>query len=92
MDGFKQYVRTNISEMRPVHKNELPQDGIDNTISISQADLEAGSPKIGDMIARNPTNHNDQWLVAKKYFTENFTSTLEDDVIPVVDNHLGRNV
>lgn len=31
-----------------------------------------GSPKQGDMIARNPENHDDLWLVSKKYFEENF--------------------
>ena len=40
-------------------------------VSISYADLKAGSPKIGDMIARNPKNWLDQWLVAKDYFEEN---------------------
>ena len=40
-------------------------------ISISDADKENGSPKAGDMIARNPTNHADQWLVAQKYFEDN---------------------
>jgi uncharacterized protein YozE (UPF0346 family) len=24
------------------------------------------------MIARNPKNHDDQWLVAKRYFEDNF--------------------
>jgi uncharacterized protein YozE (UPF0346 family) len=24
------------------------------------------------MIARNPKNHDDQWLVAKQYFEDNF--------------------
>jgi len=24
------------------------------------------------MIARNPQNHEDQWLVARQYFDENF--------------------
>lgn len=41
-------------------------------VSISQADLENGSPKLGDMIARNPENHGDMWLVAKLYFEQNF--------------------
>ena len=41
-------------------------------VSITDADKANGSPKIGDMIARNPANHNDQWLVAKKYFEDNF--------------------
>lgn len=43
-------------------------------VSISAEDLKNGSPKIGDMIARNPNNHNDQWLVNEKYFKENFES------------------
>ena len=40
-------------------------------VSISSADLGNGSPKIGDMIARNPKNHDDKWLVAEKYFNDN---------------------
>lgn len=41
-------------------------------VSISEQDLLNGSPKEGDMVARNPKNHLDQWLVAKKYFEDNF--------------------
>jgi hypothetical protein len=41
-------------------------------VSISAPDKEAGSPKSGDMIARNPKNHDDQWLVAAQYFADNF--------------------
>jgi hypothetical protein len=40
-------------------------------VSVSQADKEAGSPKLGDMIARNPVDHKDMWLVAKDYFEAN---------------------
>ena len=40
-------------------------------VSISAPDKENGSPKEGDMIARNPKNHDDQWLVAAKYFEDN---------------------
>lgn len=48
------------------------QVGEDMTkISISQPDEMNGSPKVGDMIARNPKNHDDQWLVAKQYFEDN---------------------
>jgi hypothetical protein len=39
-------------------------------ISVSAPDKEAGSPKQGDMIARNPKNHDDQWLVAAAYFAD----------------------
>jgi hypothetical protein len=64
---WKQYRRKGLSEMRPYTIGEP----IDQLVSISEADRIAGSPKDGDMIARNPKNHNDQWLVAKKYFEEN---------------------
>lgn len=40
-------------------------------VSISDADKSNGSPKVGDMIARNPKNHEDKWLVSEKYFSEN---------------------
>ena len=40
-------------------------------VSVSEADKLNGSPKVGDMIARNPINHNDVWLVAEKYFNDN---------------------
>ena len=43
-------------------------------ISVSDEDTKAGSPKEGDMIARNPKNHKDLWLVAKGYFEANFGS------------------
>lgn len=41
-------------------------------VSLSEEDRKNESPKIGDMIARNPKNHNDQWLIAKQYFEDNF--------------------
>jgi hypothetical protein len=41
-------------------------------VSISDFDKANGSPKPGDMIARNPERHDDQWLVAAKYFRDNF--------------------
>lgn len=61
--------------MRPASKDEIEGDAqslIDQSISISDFDYDNGSPREGDMIARNPQNHNDQWLVAKQYFEENF--------------------
>jgi hypothetical protein len=68
MSEFKQYRRTQIAELRPFQEGEE----LSERISISQADRENASPKIGDMIARNPKNHDDQWLVAKQYFVDNF--------------------
>src|SRR5438445_6077743 len=56
---FKRYRRTQIAEMADW------EPGFDmSAVSISDVDLRAGSPKVGDKIARNPANHDDQWLVA----------------------------
>lgn len=41
-------------------------------VSVSPEDAANGSPKQGDMIARNPANHADQWLVSAAYFAKNF--------------------
>lgn len=67
-DLFQKYRRTNITEARPYIEGEQ----LSNRVSISPADMEAGSPKRGDMIARNPANHDDQWLIAADYFSANF--------------------
>jgi hypothetical protein len=67
MSKFKQYRRRQIAELRPYDQGE----NIDG-ISVSDADAKAGSPKAGDMIARNPENHKDQWLVAAQYFADHF--------------------
>ena len=71
---FKKYQRTATAEMRPVTEEESKGFMV-KSISISEADVEAGSPLPGDMIARNPKNHKDQWLVAKQYFKDNFKET-----------------
>ena len=68
--AFRQYRRKQIAELRPY----IPGEEM-NGISISAEDRNAGSPKAGDMIARNPKNHADQWLVAAKYFADNFEPT-----------------
>jgi len=66
MNNWKQYRRKGLSELRPY----VPGEDMVG-ISISAPDVANGSPKEGDFIARNPKNHADQWLVAKKYFEEN---------------------
>ena len=59
-------------EMQDNFKNK-PAFIVDNIlVSVSNEDLNNGSPKVGDMIARNPKNHKDLWLVAKEYFEDNF--------------------
>ena len=85
---FKEYRRKQIAELRPVTHAEcrgfhqstttkgffmkpvLMADGVE--VSISAEDRKNGSPKSGDMIARNPNNYKDQWLVAEQYFRDNF--------------------
>ena len=67
MPEFHQYRRKEIAELRPYIQNENV-----NGISISEVDVKAGSPKMGDMIARNPKQHDDQWLVSAGYFADNF--------------------
>jgi hypothetical protein len=64
--NWQQYKRKGLSEMRPYVEGE----DLFN-VSISPVDKRNGSPKAGDMIARNPNNHADQWLVAQKYFEDN---------------------
>jgi hypothetical protein len=65
---FKQYQRRQkISDLRPY----VPGEDLSH-VSISPEDEGAGSPKEGDMIARNPKNHYDKWLVASDYFADNF--------------------
>ena len=92
MENFKQFRRTQIAEMRPVTEEEIKLfEVMDNIpiawavdvatpivlLSISDADRKNGSPKLGDMIARNPKNHLDQWLVAEQYFKDNFEQVSE---------------
>lgn len=64
---WKQYRRTQIAEMA-----DWTPDFDMTRVSVSAPDTEAGSPKDGDKIARNPANHDDQWLVAAAYFAANF--------------------
>jgi hypothetical protein len=68
MPEFTRYRRTQIAEMRPYVEGEH----LGGYVSVAAVDRGAGSPKVGDMIARNPKNHDDQWLVSAQYFADNF--------------------
>lgn len=83
MSEFKQFKRKEVAELRPVTQQDIDQFNekqhitvkemkVDTHVSISGVDVAQGSPKIGDMIARNPKNNADQWLVAQRYFEDNF--------------------
>lgn len=69
---WKTYRRTQIAEMRDVTEAEIKSRVLAPNISVSNVDRHAGSPKEGDMIARNPKNHEDQWLVSAQYYADNF--------------------
>ena len=66
-DKFAKYRRTTIAELRPYVEGEDLSG-----VHVGEHDKAAGSPRVGDMVARNPANHNDQWLVAQAYFEQNF--------------------
>ena len=64
---FKVYRKKQLAEMRPYVVGE-PMEAI----SLSPEDAKVGSPKLGDMIAHNPANHADQWLVSAEFFAQNY--------------------
>lgn len=72
---FERYRRKQIAELRPY----IPGEELSDRVSISAPDREAGSPKEGDMIARNPKNYDDQWIVSARYFDDNFEPIDRDD-------------
>lgn len=72
MSEFKQYRRKQIAELRPYDPEGRDKLGLHDGVSMSAEDRKAGSPMRGDMIARNPKNHEDQWLVSSQYFLDNF--------------------
>lgn len=82
MSEFKEYRRKQIANLRPYEEGETLSD----RVSISASDKEGGSPKVGDMIARNPKDHQDQWLVAAQYFEDNFEEV--GDAPPVEANEI----
>ena len=88
---FQEYKRkpksSYLREVTQEDVNEFREHGViyadktqSSTVSISDADLNSGSPKVGDMIAVNENITTDQWLINKTYFHENFC------VKPTVDN------
>lgn len=67
MSEYTLHRKKQLSEMRPWGP-DVDMDGV----SISMPDRDAGSPKDGDWIARNPKNHEDRWLVAAEFYAANF--------------------
>ena len=69
---MKNYRKKNVQPMFPWN-----HDTIMSGVSISEGDFDAGSPGYGDMIAVNPKDPMDKWLVAKKFFDENYEEVPE---------------
>jgi len=102
---FKKYKRTQIAELRPVTEDDIhiyrdfgriavDVSNIKNpiSVSISDEDLLNRSPKLGDMIGRNPKNHKDQWLIAEQYFKDNFEDIGAESLYSKMLNMLARHV
>ena len=64
---FKGYVKRGVTQMRPY----IPGEDLSG-VSVSEEDKP---PKLGDMIARNVSNHKDQWLVSKEYFETHYEAS-----------------
>ncbi len=72
---FKNYRKKELASLRPITQIEADSRPFAVTlknVSISKEDLYNESPKLGDMIAQNPKNPKDQWLVSEEYFKDNF--------------------
>ena len=65
---WKQYQRTTVQDMRPYEEGEDV-----SKIEVNPIDAANGSPKEGDMIARDPNDETRGWLVSRDYFAHNFT-------------------
>jgi hypothetical protein len=76
---MKLYVKTAEQPMFPWTR-DTHMDGV----SVSEADAANGSPKQGDMIAQNPKDFRDMWLVAEKFFLENYIEKAgkQDPAVP----------
>ena len=65
---MKNYRKKHLQPMYPYN----PFNGIPSGCSVSEADKANGSPQKGDMIAVNPNDPTDTWLVAKQFFLDNY--------------------
>jgi len=63
MDGYTNYRLVTYFEMIE-WTPDLDMIGV----SVSPVDIEKASPKDGDMIARNPLDPNDRWLISEEDF------------------------
>lgn len=71
-DQFVQYSRITIVEMRPyVEGEDMTNVYVDPVL------VEHGHPEEGDMIARNPRDRDEMWLMTRENFSTNFETMAE---------------
>ncbi len=70
-NNYKKYKRKGTMLLRPYQSGEDLSD-----VSVSEEDKP---PKEGDMIAKNPDNPDDKWLVNKEYFESNYVEFQNND-------------
>ena len=70
MSEYLNYRKKSIQPMRPY----IPGEDLTG-VSVSDED----NPKEGDMIACNPENPNDKWLVDKAFFDANYELVYGED-------------
>lgn len=66
MNDWKQYKRKGITVARPY----IPGEDLSG-VAIHDVLRAAGHPKEGDVVARDPNNHADQWLLSEQYVKDN---------------------
>lgn len=71
-DQFVQYSRITIVEMRPFVVGEDMTN-----IYVDPVLVEHGHPEEGDMIARNPRDRDEMWLMTRENFSTNFETIAE---------------
>lgn len=74
---FKEYFRKGTALLHEYDPEYTYNELFWERLSISEADKEKGSPKKGDMVAVNPDDYSDIWLVEKEYFENNFVTDLD---------------
>jgi hypothetical protein len=70
---MSKYIKKTQQELIPWTK-DMSMD----LISVSEADKNNGSPKTGDMIAFNPKDETDMWLVSEQFFKDNYVPAIEE--------------
>lgn len=73
-ETFQKYRKATLTEARPF----VPGESLDPRVTIGENDKATGSPKQGDMIARNPANHDDMWLIEASTFKSTYDPTPVD--------------